>query len=106
MHLTKQDLKQSQNWLQDMTPDIEAWSDMCYVASNNNRIMIMLLLDRHRELCVGSLSDALQVSLSAVSHQLKMLDQHDLVEKDKRGQEVCYYLSKRGHGVLRIIKKI
>lgn len=56
------------------------------------RLKILLLL-KDREVCVHQIVDALQMSQSAVSHQLRTLRAARLVDFDKRGRHVYYRLA-------------
>lgn len=66
-------------------------ADFFKIFGDATRIRIMcLLLDQ--ELCVGEIADALNMTQSAVSHQLRVLRQNDLVKTRKDGKTVCYSL--------------
>ena len=56
-----------------------------------NRIRIISLLVDH-ELCVEDIADLLEMSASAVSHQLRTLRQLRLVRSRKEGRNVFYKL--------------
>jgi ArsR family transcriptional regulator len=56
------------------------------------RLKILLLLGSG-EVCVHQIVDALQMSQSAVSHQLRTLRSSRLVEFTKRGRHVYYRLA-------------
>ncbi len=45
-----------------------------------------------RDLCVGEIADILEMSISAVSHQLRVLRAAKLVKGTKEGKEVKYSL--------------
>ncbi len=59
--------------------------------SGETRISILLALSES-ELCVCDLSEVLDVSISAVSHQLRQLKQGRLVKSRRDGKEVYYSL--------------
>ena len=54
------------------------------------RILDVLL---NKPMCVYELSEALDVSQSAISHQLKTLRLSNLVKAQKQGKNVVYYIS-------------
>lgn len=56
------------------------------------RLRILALLFEG-ERCVGDLAEHLDVSQSAVSHQLRILRAYDIVRYRKEGREVFYYLA-------------
>lgn len=59
---------------------------------NTNRLRIMRYLSR-QDLCVHDLSALLDMSQSAVSHQLKELHNQDLLDRRKDGRVVYYSLN-------------
>lgn len=80
------------------TPSIPLEQDFIYhvadffkVFGDATRIrMLSLLVDG--ELCVGDLAERLEMTQSAVSHQLRVLRQNDLVKYRKDGKTVFYSL--------------
>ena len=54
------------------------------------RILDVLLI---KPLCVNEISELLDVSQSAISHQLKNLRASNLVKKEKDGKKVYYTIS-------------
>jgi DNA-binding transcriptional ArsR family regulator len=68
---------------------------------------ILLFLSR-QELCVHDLTAMLDMSQSAVSHQLAELREHGLVSKRKEGRVVYYSLSDERdlHGVREILDQL
>lgn len=66
-------------------------ADFYKVFGDSSRIRILYALLR-REMCVGDLVTALNMSQSAVSHQLRILRQSDLVKNRKDGKTVYYSL--------------
>ncbi len=59
--------------------------------ADSTRIRILCALDKH-ELCVCDISSLLDMTISAVSHQLKLLRESDLVKATKQGKVVYYSL--------------
>ena len=62
------------------------------VITDPNRLRIIHLLARN-ELCVHEIASLLEISQSALSHQLKILRQQKLVKPRKEGKHVYYSLS-------------
>ena len=60
--------------------------------SDGTRIRIIWALDQH-ELCVCDLASMLEMSVSAISHQLSTLRKASLVKFRRDGKEVFYSLS-------------
>ena len=67
-------------------------SDFFKLMGDSTRIQILWALEE-KELCVGDLAFLLNMTKSAVSHQLKILRSAKLVKAEKRGKNVFYALS-------------
>jgi ArsR family transcriptional regulator len=67
-------------------------SEFFKLFADTTRIRILTLLDR-AELCVCEISAALAMTESAVSHQLKLLRQSNLVKSERRGKHIYYSLA-------------
>lgn len=57
------------------------------------RVHILYLLASHQELCVTDISDVVQVSQSAISHQLQLLKQMHLIKYRREGKNMIYSLA-------------
>lgn len=66
------------------------------ILSGKTRLKILYLLKEEKELCVCDIADILGATVSAVSHQLKILRVAGLVEFSKKAQTIFYFLSKEG----------
>ena len=67
-------------------------SDFFKVIGDGTRIRILWALDVS-EMCVCDIANVLNMTKSAVSHQLRSLRETDLVKSRKSGKEVLYSLS-------------
>lgn len=80
--------------LSSIMPDIsklDSLSDFFKVMGDLTRVRLLWALDKN-ELCVGDLSVLLNMTKSAVSHQLKVLKSAKLVKGVKQGKNVYYSL--------------
>jgi len=66
------------------------------ILAGQTRLKILYLLQNEKELCVCDIADILETTVSAVSHQLKILRASGLVEFRKDAQTIFYFLSKKG----------
>ncbi len=66
-------------------------SDLFKMFGDSTRMRILLAL-RKSELCVCDLADALGMTISAVSHQLRLLKQAKLVKSRRDGKSAFYSL--------------
>ena len=69
-------------------------ADLFRVFGDSTRIKILYAL-HDNELCVQDIADAVQLSQSAVSHQLRVLKDSKLVRFRREGKTVFYLLSQR-----------
>lgn len=67
-------------------------SDFFKVMGDGTRIQLLWALDKS-EMCVGDLAVLLNMTKSAVSHQLKTLRTSKLVRAEKKGKNVYYSLN-------------
>lgn len=77
-------------------------SDFFKVMGDGTRIQLLWALEES-EMCVGDLAVILDMTKSAVSHQLKVLKLARLVRSEKRGKNVYYALD--DHHVKSILEK-
>ncbi len=64
------------------------------VLAGSTRLKILYLLQNEKELCVCDIADILETTVSAVSHQLKILRVSGFVKSRKNTQTIFYSLSK------------
>lgn len=77
----------------------EAVADVMFALSSPSRVRILGLL-RERPYTVGELMVALEMEQSAVSHQLRLLREHNLVRATELGRQRVYALSGERVGAL------
>ena len=67
-------------------------ADLFKVFGDSTRLRILYALFEQEEYSVFGLSDALQMTQSAISHQLKVLKQARLVKSRREGKQIFYSL--------------
>ena len=67
-------------------------ADLFRIFGDTTRIKILYIL-RNQELCVNDLAKSLNMTQSAVSHQLKILRQSKLVRNRREGKSLFYSLN-------------
>ncbi len=80
--------------VKEKMPDIELLyelSDFFKVMGDSTRIQLLFALEQ-KEMCVGDLAVLLDMTKSAISHQLKVLRLSKLVKVNKKGKNVYYSL--------------
>lgn len=81
--------------VRDKLPDEEELYDLAElfkVFGDSTRIRILFVLFE-AEVCVCDLAEALHMTQSAVSHQLKILKQNKLVKSRREGKSIFYSLA-------------
>ena len=68
-------------------------SDFFKVFGDPTRLRLLILLDSRKEMGVGAIAEALSMSQSAISQQLKVLRSSRLVKYRKEGRSTLYRLS-------------
>lgn len=71
--------------------ETDALADFFRIFGDRTRIRILLALDPG-EMCVCDISEALGISMSATSHQLRMLREAHLVTSRREGKSIYYSL--------------
>ena len=66
-------------------------ADLFKMFGDSTRAKILSCL-QHQDLCVGEIAEVLSMTVSAVSHQLRVLRGAKLVKGTKEGKEVKYSL--------------
>jgi len=72
--------------------DLYDLSELFKVFGDNTRIKLLFVLHAG-ELCVSDISEKLDMTQSAVSHQLKILKQAKLIKSRRDGKQIFYSLS-------------
>ena len=62
------------------------------VLGDTNRYRIFEMLGSQPRISVSDIAKVLKISVPLASQHLKILEQHDMLEKEKQGQKVFYKL--------------
>jgi DNA-binding transcriptional ArsR family regulator len=65
--------------------------------SSETRVAILQLLSKRKELQVQEIADELDMTHSAVSHQLGLLSEHTIVIGKKSGRSMLYRITAEPH---------
>ena len=80
--------------LKQFMPDnnrLKNMSGFFYAFSDNTRLKIIILLSI-KPLCVSEITNILSVNQTTISHQLKVLKAYNIVECDRVGKNIIYYI--------------
>lgn len=68
---------------------IDSLLDILNIVGENTRFKIIFLLKEYKKLCIRDLSLILDLSHSAISHQVKILQRAGLIKKKREGQKIA-----------------
>ena len=85
--------------------DKEDWPRLFAVLGDENRWRIFMLLLNYKDLCVTDLANILEVSVPAVSQQLKIMEMGVLVVRQRDGQKICYQVQ-RTNGATKLLVRM
>ena len=71
---------------------LKATVSLLSAAAHPTRLLVLLALSRHGELCAGDLQALASIEQSAMSHQLRALREARIVRSERRGKHVVYEL--------------
>ena len=71
---------------------LERIAELFKAFGDPTRVQILSLLQQ-REHCVSDITDAVQISQSAISHQLRILKQMHLIKFRRDGKNILYSLA-------------
>ena len=72
---------------------LEYIADLFKGFADPTRVHILSVLLIEKELCVSEISEKVELSQSAISHQLRMLKQMQLIKFRREGKNILYSLA-------------
>ena len=72
---------------------LEQIAELFKAFGDTTRVRIVSLLLLHQEQCVGQIAEQLDISQSAISHQLRILKQMHLIKMRREGKNALYSLA-------------
>ena len=105
--LTTQEIQQVQKSVKDdLPPGGDRLSFVFEALADATRLKIFQLLITHKGLCVTDLANVCELSIPAISYQLKIMEIVGLVEKERMGKMICYKVRERDSLVKKLVKII
>ena len=89
---------------QDKFKEKDMLPDFFDALSDKTRYRIFTMISKYHNLCVTDVSTVLEISMSAASQQLKILEQAGLIERERVGQSVCFEIRKKDPRVKSVMK--
>lgn len=73
---------------------------------DTNRFLLFKFLINHKDICVSDIAHIFNVSISATSQQLKVLETSGLVRRNRIAQKICYEVKQSDSIVQSVIRII
>ena len=71
--------------------NLKNMTNFFYAFSDDTRLKIIILLSI-KPLCVGEITSVLDINQTTISHQLKILKSLNIVDCDRSGKNIIYYI--------------
>ena len=75
--------------------NLKNMTNFFYAFSDDTRLKIIMLLSI-KPLCVGEITNVLNINQTTISHQLKILKSLNIVSCDRAGKNMIYYIKNGG----------
>lgn len=90
----------------ELTAEEERLIRTMQLLGDKTRYKLCKLLMTRNELCVSQIADELNISVSAVSQHFKSFELLGLVDKERKGQKICYLLKPEDTFVKELLRVI
>ncbi len=100
MLLSDKEIAASKKEMEKRAKEMEQQREFYHMLSDVTRLKVLSLLGQHEELCPTDLSQVLNISMSAISHQLRLLEMVGLTSRKKQGKTICYTLTEAGRDMV------
>ena len=86
---------QAERLRQQLNPDHTALPMIFAALADRSRYQIFQLLIKKHDICVTDVANILGISVPAASQQLRILETAGLINRERRGQMICYSVKAR-----------
>lgn len=78
----------------NLSPELIKKARFLAIAGDQTRIRILCYMFTNRKACVSDIAEALDMSVSAISHHLQIMRDNGFFETERMGNMICYILVK------------
>ena len=96
----EQQISRCRKRVDDLKGNVSEFTTILQLAGNAVRMNILVLLEDEKRLCVCDLSEVLNMTIPAVSQHLKKLKDAELVDTEREGNTIYYYINRKYQMVL------
>jgi DNA-binding transcriptional ArsR family regulator len=86
--------------LNEMSPELSLLAAIVNLTGNETRLKILYLLQLEKRLCVCDMSDILEMTVPAISQQLRKLKDGGLINSKREGTTIFYSLASKNEKLL------
>lgn len=80
-----------------LTPELIKKARFLAIAGDQTRIRIFCYMFENKKACVSDIAAALDMTVSAISHQLQIMRDNGFFETERMGNKICYILIENGY---------
>ena len=80
--------------IEEKVKKINCLAECLRVAGEGSRIKMLCALFSRKKVCVSDMAKELDMSVAITSHHFKELTKAGLVDCERSGKEVCYFVAK------------
>lgn len=77
-----------------LTPELTKKARFLAIAGDATRIRILCYMFANKKACVSDIAEALDMSISSISHHLQIMRDNGFFETERMGNMICYILVK------------
>ncbi len=96
----EQQISRCRKRVDDLKDNVSEFTTILQLAGNAVRMNILVLLEDEKRLCVCDLSEVLNMTIPSVSQHLKKLKDAELVNTEREGNTIYYYINRKYQIVL------
>ncbi len=90
----EQQITRCKGQVNQLSTRVQDFTSILQLLGNSVRMNIMILLNDEQRLCVCDLSEILEMTIPAVSQHLKKLRNTELVDTEREGNTIYYYINR------------
>ena len=90
----EQQIARCKGRVNQLSTRVQDFTSILQLLGNSVRMNIMILLNDEERLCVCDLSEILDMTIPAVSQHLKKLRNTELVDTEREGNPIYYYINR------------
>lgn len=96
-------IERCQSKVKEIEQPVSGLARTLSLAGNEVRMKILFLLQEEERLCVCDLGEILEMKIPAISQHLRKMKDANLVQTEREGTTIYYYLTRQAKPVLEVL---